>query len=69
MTVYTVIGVWQGDDALVTGVIEGDHSVSGGDLAAFPGGCWSTSVGADSVKEAGQAARREMEGTSECEDT
>jgi hypothetical protein len=56
---YTVIGYYAEDDSVqVTGVIEGDHDVTGGDDEYCQP--WATVVEADHVLAAEAAARVEM---------
>jgi len=57
---YTVIGVWQDDEPVVVGVIEGDHQVSGGGADAFPEGLWATCVDAYDATAADCLATSEM---------
>jgi len=59
---WTVIGVWEEDEAIPVGVIEGKHGVSGGDSARFQQGCWATSVTALDAATAEELAIEEMSG-------
>jgi hypothetical protein len=65
---WTVLGVWEGDQAIPVGVIRGDHQVSGGDSVHFPEGCWATSVTAADEDAAEAAGIAEMEGDLEGDD-
>lgn len=60
--IYTVIGVWKADTPVTVGVVAGEHEVSGGDTEIFPEGLWATSVGAEDVFAAEDAAVTEMKG-------
>lgn len=61
---WTVIGVWNEDEAIVTGTIQGTHAVYGGDnYDAFPQGCWATSVTAPDADTAEDLAVDEMTAT------
>lgn len=52
---YTVIGAWIDDEPYPAGVIEGEHTVTGG-----AGDVWATSVEADNAEEAERLAVYEM---------
>jgi hypothetical protein len=57
---WTVLGVWQHNEAIPMGAIHGDHWVHGGDDGAFPEGTWSTYVVASDVCGAEVAAIEEV---------
>jgi hypothetical protein len=42
--VYTVLGVWQGDNAIPVGVVAGQHEVTGGGDSEYEQGLWALSV-------------------------
>ncbi|GIH05693.1 hypothetical protein Rhe02_37600 [Rhizocola hellebori] len=59
--VYTVVGVWLGDQPVPVGVIAGAHEVSGGDEGEhFPEGVWATSVTAADDHQAERDAIEQM---------
>ena len=60
---YTVIGAWQGDEAISVGVVEGEHQVAGGDSGYWDEGVWAITVEADSVELAEGFATKEMQET------
>lgn len=64
MAVYTVIGVWVGDDPLPVGTILGDHEVIGGfhpdTMIEFESGVWAVAVDATDDNEAEYTAVEEM---------
>jgi hypothetical protein len=54
---WTVIGFWYEDKRVVTGVVEGSHQVSGGDVSAISEqGLWADSVTAATAEEAERLA-------------
>lgn len=58
---WTVIGFWDGDEAVPVGVVAGEHQVTGGDGCSTEGP-WATSVQAPNAAGAEAAAVAEMEG-------
>ncbi len=56
---YTVIGVWQDDKPVVTGVVTGHHEIYGGDEETFTDGLWFARVAAGDVADAEQIAKTE----------
>lgn len=60
---WTVVGVWLDGTPVVTGVVAGEHQVSGGDGMYFPDGLWATHVDAVSADAAEGLAADEMEKT------
>lgn len=63
---FTVLGYWDdSSSAIAVGVVAGEHQVGGGDAAEaiWEGGLWSTSVEAETMEEAEDAAIADMEGT------
>lgn len=66
-TTYTVIGYYADDDSIqITGVIEGDHEVAGGDDEYCQP--WATVVEATDVYTAEALARADMEAENDQED-
>jgi hypothetical protein len=62
--VWTVLGVWVGDEAVPIGAIHGQHEVHGENPCDwFPEGVWATSVDAPDEDAAYAAARAEMHST------
>jgi hypothetical protein len=57
---FTVVGVWDDDEAIPVGVIWGEHSVVGGDDEHWEGGLWATSVDAADPLAAETAAVDQM---------
>ena len=50
---WTVIGFWNDGRIIVTGVVEGEHPVSGGDVTEISEqGCWAGFVVADDAESA-----------------
>lgn len=57
---YTVLGVWDGDQPVPVGVVNGDHQVTGGAEEHWQQGLWATSSVAADPAEAEAAAVAEM---------
>lgn len=60
---YTVLGVWEDDEPVPVGVVDGEHQVTGGADRRWEQGLWATSVTAADPAEAEAAAVAEMRTT------
>lgn len=57
---YTVLGVWDGDQPVPVGVVDGDHQVTGGAEEHWEQGLWAIGITAADPAEAQTAAGAEM---------
>jgi hypothetical protein len=63
MGMYTVIGLWQGDEMIVAGVIEGEHEAVDSDPGDYRyNGRFATTVEAEDPEAAEHQAKVEMGG-------